>query len=197
MARHHCNEQGITVMAQRAGSEGAGMTVRRCNRRRRTITVLGLLMLMLGAGPAAATDDAELAAFKASIRALYDLKEAAFAADDAAPIVERFYAADARSVFANDAHSYAGTAAFRQEYEAIVPGAEVRVESVATHVSGDAGWDWANFHVMPDDPQAEDFSFIILFLWARENGEWRCKGDFYALGRLPVPWAAAQLPSAE
>jgi hypothetical protein len=46
-------------------------------------------------------------------------------------------------------------------------------------VNGDAGWDWANFYVTPDDPKEKPFSFKILFLWERIDGEWWCKGDFY------------------
>ena len=71
-------------------------------------------------------------------------------------------------------------------YEGLVQDFTVRVESVHTHVNGDAGWDWANFHVTPNDPDAEGFSFKILFLWERIDGEWWCKGDMYVLGAFDV-----------
>ncbi|RME69093.1 MAG: nuclear transport factor 2 family protein [Alphaproteobacteria bacterium] len=134
---------------------------------------------------------AALAAFKAAIRKKYDLKEAAFAADDPEPIVTQFYAADARSVSANDAQTYAGVDAFRRVYASVVPGATVKIESVETYVNGDAGWDWANFFVTPDDPATAPFSFMILFLWSKEDGEWISKGDFYALGKFDTSGAGS------
>ena len=48
----------------------------------------------------------------------------------------------------------------------------------------DAGWDWANFHVKPDEEGAEPFTFMILFLWTKEEGEWISKGDFYVTGKF-------------
>jgi len=63
----------------------------------------------------------------------------------------------------------------------------VKVRSIHTWVSGNAGWDWANFYVTPKDPKDKPFSFAILFLWAREHGHWICKGDAYVKGAFPVP----------
>lgn len=135
------------------------------------------------AAPVAQADTAELAAFKKAIRAAYDMKEKAFADNNADPIVDDFYSADVLSV---DPHSTVtiGREDLRKVYEAIVPTGTVRVESVNTFVKGDAGWDWANFHVTPSDTSVEPFTFIILFLWAKENGEWICKGDMYLPGTL-------------
>lgn len=133
---------------------------------------------------AAISSESKLQAFKAAIRAKYDLKEAAFAADDAETIVTKFYAADARSVSANDAHTYAGVDEFRKTYGEVVPTANVKIESVDTYVNGDAGWDWANFYVTPKDASQPPFSFMILFLWSKESGDWVSKGDFYALGEF-------------
>ena len=44
------------------------------------------------------------------------------------------------------------------------------------------GWDWANFHVTPAEPNEQPFTFKILFIWEKVNGEWICKGDIYVLG---------------
>lgn len=134
----------------------------------------------------------ELAAFKAAIREKYDLKEKAFAEDDIEPIINEFYAPDARSVDGTSGHTYAGTAAYREEYAKVVPPYTVKIESVSTFVKGSAGWDWANFYVTPDDANEKPFSFMILFLWARENGEWKSKGDFYGLGKFPNQTAPAE-----
>jgi hypothetical protein len=132
----------------------------------------------------AVSKDEALASFKAAIREKYDLKEKAFAENDAETIVTKFYASDARSVSANDAHTYAGVDEFRKTYSEVVPTANVKIESVETYLNGDAGWDWANFHVTPKDASAPPFTFMILFLWSKENGEWISKGDFYSLGEF-------------
>jgi ketosteroid isomerase-like protein len=55
-------------------------------------------------------------------------------------------------------------------------------------VKGDLGWDWADFHVTPEDKSQAPFTFKILFLWERRNGEWICVGDIYVMDK---PGAAA------
>jgi len=143
-----------------------------------------ILWLALGflSAAAAATDQAtELAQFKAAIRAKYDLKEQAFAAGDPKPIVEQFYSADVLSVD-NEGNTHRGRAELLPVYEEVTRFANVRIESVNTKVSGDMGWDWANFFVTPKDPEEKPFSFKILFLWQRVDGQWWCEGDMYTLG---------------
>jgi len=126
----------------------------------------------------------ELAAFREAIAAKYAVKEKAFAENDADTIAEKFYSADVISVD-YDGKTTIGREALRAAYREIVPMAKaVRVESIAVHVSGDAGWDWTNFHITPANPDEEPFSFVILFLWAKENGEWTCKGDMYVMGKM-------------
>jgi hypothetical protein len=49
-------------------------------------------------------------------------------------------------------------------------------------VNGNAGWDWADFRVTPSDPKSPPFTFAILFLWAKVDGQWMCKGDFFVNG---------------
>jgi len=144
---------------------------------------LGAMMLSPPWQAGAAANDAELAAFKQAIRAKYDLKEQAFADDDPEPILRHFYSADVISTD-SDGNTHVGTAGIRPLYEELVPPNTVRVESIYPHVNGNAGWDWANFHVTPDDPNEQPFTFKILFLWEKVGGEWRCKGDIYVLGRF-------------
>lgn len=144
---------------------------------------LGLLLAALiipGAVPAA---DTELAAFREATRALYDLKEQAFADDDPEPILTRFYSADVISTDL-EGNTHMGTAGLRPLYEQVVTTGTVKVESVHPHVNGNMGWDWANFHVTPDDPAEAPFTFKILFLWERVDGQWICKGDMYVMGRF-------------
>jgi hypothetical protein len=132
---------------------------------------------------AASKEGPELAAFRRAIRARYDLKERAFAAHDAETIVTQFYAADVISVGEGEG-IYIGRDQIRPLYEEVVKNNRVKVDSVYTYVNGDAGWDWADFHVYPDDPKQPPFTFVIVFLWARVDGAWICKGDFFVNGSL-------------
>jgi hypothetical protein len=128
--------------------------------------------------------DAELDAFKKAIRAKYNIKEQAFANNDPEPILNQFYSADVISTdFEGNTHI--GTKGLRPVYEdPMVIGGNVKVESFHPHVKGNAGWDWANFHVTPGDPNEKPFTFKILFLWEKINGEWWCKGDMYTFGKF-------------
>jgi hypothetical protein len=133
------------------------------------------------ANASASHNSPELAAFKKAIRAKYDLKEKAFSAHDAETIVTRFYSADVISIGEGE-----GIAMSRDQirplYEKVVKDNKVRIDSVHTFVSGDAGWDWADFHVTPD--KGDPFTLAILFLWAKVQGEWMCKGDVYLVGSI-------------
>jgi ketosteroid isomerase-like protein len=132
-----------------------------------------------------ATSSAEaLAAFKAAIRAKYDMKEKAFAAHDPEPIVMRFYAEDAVSVGAGFG-IYKGREQLSGLYKEAVQEYGVKVISVKTVLAGNAGWDWADFEVTSVDPSKPGFTLAILFLWERQSdGDWICKGDFFVKGRM-------------
>jgi hypothetical protein len=129
----------------------------------------------------ASKSSSALLAFKTAIREKYDMKERAFAAHDPAPIVNRFYAPDAISV-GEGFGIFIGRAQLKPLYEKAVNEYTVKVTSVYTKVQGNAGWDWADFYVMPVDPKEKPFNLAMLFLWARVRGEWICKGDFYVNG---------------
>jgi len=128
----------------------------------------------------------ELAAFKKSIRALYDLKEKAWAAGDAETIVTKFYAADAVSVGEGDPTTMVGREQFRATYRNYVRDVTaVRIESVRTVVNGNAGWDWTNFYATVRPEKAKEYPpplVRVLFLWSKENGRWICKGDVFVNG---------------
>jgi ketosteroid isomerase-like protein len=153
---------------------------------------------LVGASFAGApTDSPQLAAFKQAIRAKYDLKEKAFAAHDADTIVTKFYAADVISVGEGEG-IFVGREQIRPLYQDVVKDNTVRIDSVHTFVDGKAGWDWADFHVTPADPKNPPFTFAILFLWAKINGEWLCKGDFFVNGSFRTgKLAAPPVPSAK
>ncbi len=155
-----------------------------------------ILLVMAGAlvAPAWAAADAELAAFKQAIRNKYDLKEKAFAEHDAETIVTQFYSEDVISIGEGES-LIRGREQLRPLYVEVAeihPG-HVRIESFATRVNGDLGWDWADFHVTPEDQSVAPFTFKILFLWERRNGEWVCVGDIFVVDR-PIQVAE---PAAE
>lgn len=145
--------------------------------------------LLQGMTAAAASD--EMADFKAAIRAKYDLKEQAFADGEAEPIASGFYSADAISVD-HEGVTHRGRVQLRSMYEQLTKTATVKVESVETRVKGDMGWDWANFHVTPNAPGVEPFSFKILFLWEKTDGEWWSAGDMFVPGEFDAgTWQTA------
>lgn len=128
---------------------------------------------------------AELVAFSKAIRAKYDMKEQAFRDNDPEPILTRFYSEDAISTD-NEGITHIGRAELRPIYEEVI-GAFVKVESYKTFVNGDAGWDWVNFHVsFPPDANMEPFTFKMLFLWERIDGEWWSHGEMYVLGEFDI-----------
>lgn len=126
--------------------------------------------------------DKELEAFRKAIRAKYDLKEQAFANNDPQPILEKFYTSDVMSV-GPDGVVHAGTEGIRPVYEAVI-GGKVYVRSYKTHVNGNAGWDWVNFHVYPAEPEVAPFTFKMLFLWEKIKGEWMSKGEMFVPGEF-------------
>ena len=130
---------------------------------------------------AASAPSPELDAFRKAIRARYDLKEKAFAAHDAETIVTKFYAEDVISVGEGEG-IFIGRDQIRPLYNDVVKANRVKVDSVYTYVNGNAGWDWADFHVTPTDGKTKPFTFAILFLWSKVHGEWICKGDFFVNG---------------
>ena len=132
---------------------------------------------------AVSPESPELAAFKKAIRAKYDLKERAFAAHDAETIVTKFYTNDVISIGEGEG-IYVGRDAIRPLYQDVVKSYNVKVDSVYTFVTGNAGWDWADFSVLPIDPKEKPFTFAIVFLWTKIDGQWMCKGDFFVNGSI-------------
>ncbi len=160
-----------------------------------TAAVFGLAIS--GVGPCVADEPAaseptsriQTEQFKQAIRKLYDLKERAWAAGDAETIVTKFYSADAISAGEGDPETMVGRARFLTAYRQYVRDVPtVRIESIKTYVNGDAGWDWANFFAEPKPDKKSLYPpspIRIVFLFAKENGQWVCKGDIFVNGRLP------------
>ena len=149
----------------------------------RSILALAAMAALVAAPAAFAADPAALAQFKQAIRAKYDLKEKAFRERDGETIVTRFYAEDVVSI-GEGSPLHRGRDELRKLYQMPeVIESDVRIVSFETHVNGDAGWDWADFHVKPANPAVAPFTFKILFLWERTGGEWWCKGDMYVVDK--------------
>jgi ketosteroid isomerase-like protein len=152
---------------------------------------IAALMLGLAAAAGAATPAEELTAFKQAIRAKYDMKQRAFHERDGETIVTRFYAPDVISI-GEGSPMHRGRDELRKLYTSPeVINSEVRIVSLDTRVNGNAGWDWADFHVTPADPKTAPFTFKILFLWEKVNGEWWCEGDMYVVDHSTDPKAEA------
>jgi ketosteroid isomerase-like protein len=149
----------------------------------------GLAVTSSSSFAAAGQESAELTAFKQAIRAKYDMKEKAFRERDGETIVTRFYAPDVVSI-GEGSPLHRGRDELQKVYTAPeVINSEVRIVSFHTHVNGNAGWDWADFHVTPADKSTAPFTFKILFLWERIDGEWWCKGDMYLIDKSAAPGA--------
>ena len=132
-----------------------------------------------------ADDSDELANFQREIRVKYDMKEAAFAANDPEPILTRFYHPDAIST-GPDGITHVGREELRPVYEQVIA-SRVKIESYSSFVRGNAGWDWVNFHVTPPAESGDPpFTFKMLFLWERDDGEWWSQGEMYTMGEFDI-----------
>jgi hypothetical protein len=161
--------------------------------------VMVLLSVLSGsANPAessaAKSDSQELVAFKQAIREKYAIKEKAFAERDVEALVTRFYATDA--ITTSDDGVVVGRDQRRATYATTMKTAySVKISSVFTYVKGNTGWDWANFQMSPLGSADAPFKARILFLWAKVNGEWICKGDMSVSGRFDTGAPASSTDS--
>lgn len=161
----------------------------------RWISVIGVSLALLACGrqstPELPEPDPaqELAEFKTAIRAKYDMKEQAFRNNNPEPIVSGFYSERVISTD-NNGVTHLGRDGIRPIYEEVI-GSTVRIESYNTFVNGNAGWDWVNFHVsLPPGANVDPFSFKMLFLWEKIDGEWWSHGEMYVPGKFDLEQTA-------
>jgi ketosteroid isomerase-like protein len=129
---------------------------------------------------------AEMAEFRSQVDALYRLKVKAFTNKDAAMVVEHFYASDAVAL-GPDGKPTIGRGSLRKEYEQVVQIGVPKIEPIRAHVGKNAAWEWVNFRVHMNDPKAKDFTFAMVFLFAKKDGKWISGGESYAVGEFPSP----------
>lgn len=140
-----------------------------------------------GSATVSKPQSAALAAFKRAIRAQYDLKERAWAAQDHKALVTGFYSPSAFTAAEGEPKFFAqGRAQFLELYKTFVADTtKIRIESVHTYVNGNMGWDWTNFHADVRPEKVKDYPpspVRILFVWEKIGGKWVCAGDVVLLG---------------
>lgn len=140
-----------------------------------------------GSASASKPQSAALKEFKRAIRAQYDLKEHAWAAQDHKALVTGFYSPSAFTAAEGEPKFFAqGRAQFLELYKTFVADTtKVRIESVHTYVNGNMGWDWTNFYADVKPEKVKDYPpspVRILFVWEKIGGKWVCAGDVVLLG---------------
>lgn len=140
-----------------------------------------------GSATASKPQSAELKAFRRAIRAQYDLKERAWAAQDYKALVTGLYSPSAFTAAEGEPKFFAqGRAEFLELYKTFVADTtKIRIESVHTYVNGNMGWDWTNFYADVKPEKVKDYPpspVRILFVWEKIGGKWVRAGDVVLLG---------------
>jgi ketosteroid isomerase-like protein len=144
-------------------------------------------VLVTTSAPAVADHDAEMKAFKATIRAQYDMVEQAYNNKDAESLVNKFYSEDVIIVPPGNRLSIGREQALAG-YKAHL-GGKARIVSFRTHLNGNIGMDWANMYVTPDNASEEPSVLKMLVLWERRKGKWISIGNMFMPGAYPIPEA--------
>jgi len=127
--------------------------------------------------------DAELAAFKQAIRAKTISRNRRLPRTNAETIVTKFYSADVVSVGEGEG-VFIGRDAIRPLYSGSrqEQQGQSRVHSKPSSRAMRLGL--GRLPRVSTDGKTEPFTFAIVFLWTRVNGEWLCKGDSFGEGQL-------------
>jgi ketosteroid isomerase-like protein len=152
-----------------------------------TSVIVILSAAILSPAPAHSSD-ADLTAFRAATRALYDLEEKAYRDKDADTLVGRLYSDDAFVISPNSASF--GKSQLLEGYKRHMDGT-ARLVSARAYVRGDSGYDLVNFYFTPDDNKEHPVTFKALLLWERRHGKWVCLGNMFMPGAFPGPETSA------
>lgn len=119
--------------------------------------------------------------FHVAIAKQYEILTEGFAKSDAAIVAHKFFTPHAWSVGLGDE-----TAIKAEKIEALysefVGPYTFTAKSVAPSRIGNAGWDFAEVTLTSKDGSEEIHRYKVLYLWEKEDGAWRCKGQMYVEG---------------
>ncbi len=118
------------------------------------------------------TNSSEILAFRTAIDAKYSLHIKAFENGDPEPILQHFFTEDALWEYAGYPR-HIGRAQLRTLFEAVIRVDLVAVRSIQSFVSGDCGWDYADYPVTPRDSSKAPWVFRQMFYWVRRDGDWK------------------------
>ena len=113
-------------------------------------------------------------AFAAALRARYDENRQALEAGDIERVLD-FFTDDAMWI-GNGLPTRRGREELRLLFQEVAGTARVSLRSLAAHVDGSSGWNFADFHVVPNDRMIAPWTFRTSFNWVEDARGWRCNG---------------------
>lgn len=120
-------------------------------------------------------------AFQNAIKAQYEILAAGFAKGDAAIVAHQFFAPHAWAVGEGE-ETAIEAAQIETLYADFVGAYTYTVQSVAPRRVGNAGWDYAEVTLKSTDGTNDIHRYKVLYLWERQENQWRCAGQMYVEG---------------
>lgn len=116
-----------------------------------------------------------------AISTQYNLLVEAFAKGDASIISRQFFTPDAWAV-GEGTETAIEAEQIEKLYSDFVGNFTYAVKSACTRRTGDAGWDFAEVTLRSTDGSDEIHLYKVLYLWTKQDGRWRCRGQMYVEG---------------
>jgi uncharacterized protein (TIGR02246 family) len=134
---------------------------------------------MVTAQPVLGADDA-----RAEIQTRIDLLEELWAAGDAKKVVERIYTNNVVIAGEGMPAPVHGKEAAEQLVAELIKGSKtVEVDLKQFRQLGpEAASTWVVWHLPPPEGQADPMLIRSLFVWQKQDGEWRLSDDMYSIG---------------